>query len=134
VVTGDQGAHRGGGDREGTGRGMEAFVLLRLVEGPAHGYELRQAMAEWGFRRANDDPSTLYKLLRLLDSEGYLASEWAAGEAGPARRVYRLTEAGQVRLHGRKHDLARQAQRITEFLNRYDEYFPAGASRNREID
>jgi hypothetical protein len=63
---------RRGRDQEGTGRGMEPFVLLRVAEGPAHGYELAQSIAALGFRRAADDPSVVYKVLRGLEDRGYL--------------------------------------------------------------
>jgi PadR family transcriptional regulator, regulatory protein PadR len=107
-----------------TGRGMEPFILLLLAEGAAHGYEVAQAMTDWGFRRAARDPSGMYKVLRQLEEQGYLGSDWAFEGAGPARRVYRLTKAGEAYLHERAQDLNRQAQRIAEFGERYRERFP----------
>lgn len=107
-------------------------MLLHLAEGPAHGWELREAMAGWGFRRAAEDPSTLYKLLRQMEAEGSLVSEWAPGASGPARRVYRLTGAGQARLHERMADLERQGRRIAALMDRYRERFPAGTSPGKE--
>jgi DNA-binding PadR family transcriptional regulator len=98
---------------------MEPFVLLSLAERPAHGYELAQAIAALGFRRAADDPSVLYKLLGRLQDQGYLRSEWGAAGAGPPPRTYRLTRAGRVYLHERAADLERQAERIKTFLARY---------------
>lgn len=106
-------------DREGTGRGMEPFVLLILADGPAHGYELAQAIAALGFRRAADDPSVLYKLLRGLEHDGYLTSEWGVARAGPPPRRYRLTRAGRGYLDERAAGLERQARRIQVFLDRY---------------
>jgi PadR family transcriptional regulator PadR len=98
---------------------MEPFVLLRLAEGPAHGYELAQAIAALGFRRAADDPSVLYKLLRGLQDGGYLTSDWGAAGAGPPPRTYRLTRSGWAYLDERAQDLERQAKRIRVFLARY---------------
>jgi PadR family transcriptional regulator PadR len=98
---------------------MEPFLLLRLAEGPAHGYELAQAIASLGFRRASADPSVLYKLLRALESEGLAESSWSEGEGGPPRRVYALTAAGEDYLHARAADLQRQATRIALFVDRY---------------
>jgi DNA-binding PadR family transcriptional regulator len=98
---------------------MEPFVLLNLAEGPAHGYELAQNIAALGFRRAGDDPSVVYKLLRGLEEQGYLTSEWGAAGAGPPPRTYRLTAAGRAYLDERAADLEPQAKRIKDFLRRY---------------
>jgi len=99
---------------------MEPFVLLRLAEGPAHGYELAQAISSLGFRRASEDPSVLYKLLRALEEESLAESSWADGEGGPPRRVYKLTRAGMDYLHKRAADLRRQRERIASFLDGYE--------------
>jgi PadR family transcriptional regulator, regulatory protein PadR len=99
---------------------MEPFVLLSLAEdGPAHGYELAQNIAALGFRRASDDPSVVYKLLRGLEDQGYLTSEWGTAGGGPPPRTYRLTAAGRAYLDQRALDLERQAERIKDFLKRY---------------
>jgi poly-beta-hydroxybutyrate-responsive repressor len=118
------GATRDGtdGDPEGTPRGMEPFVLLRLAESAAHGYQLAQAIAALGFRRAADDPSVLYKLLRALESERLVESSWTEGAGGPPRRVYELTADGEEYLRARAADLERQAARIATFSERYQSW------------
>ncbi|MDQ6855019.1 MAG: helix-turn-helix transcriptional regulator [Actinomycetota bacterium] len=99
---------------------MEPFVLLSLAQGgPAHGYELAQSMAALGFRRAADDASVVYKLLRGLEDRGFLTSEWGAAAGGPPPRIYRLTATGRAYLDERAVDLERQAKRIKVFLERY---------------
>lgn len=99
---------------------MEPFVLLALADGPTHGYELAQAIASVGFRRASEDPSLLYKLLRGLEAEGLAESSWADGDGGPPRRMYTLTRSGEAYLHARAGDLRRQAKRIETFVQRYE--------------
>jgi PadR family transcriptional regulator PadR len=116
-------------DPSGTPRAMEPFVLLRLAEGAAHGYELAQALAALGFARAAADPSVLYKLLRALEAVGRAASTWQDGNGGPPRRVYALTPAGEADLHGCAADLARQADRLAGFGARYRAW--AGRTRKR---
>jgi PadR family transcriptional regulator len=120
------------GDPGGTPRGMEPFVLLSLADGPVHGYELAQAIASVGFRRAADDPSLLYKLLRALEAEGFATSTWADGEGGPPRRMYTLTSAGEDYLHARAADLRRQAQRIATFTERYQAWTKRAPRRTRK--
>jgi PadR family transcriptional regulator PadR len=105
---------------------MEPFVLLLLAEGPGHGYDLAQAMAAFGFRRAADDPSLVYKLLRGLQDQGYLTSEWGPAGAGPPPRMYRITQSGRAYLDERATDLERQAKRIETFFDRYHRHLAGG--------
>jgi DNA-binding PadR family transcriptional regulator len=107
-------------DREGTGRGMEPFVLLELAAGPTYGYQLAAAVAGFGFRRAEKDPSVVYKVLRALEARGYVSSGWSVDDVQvKPRRVYRLTESGERYLEERAADLRRHAQRIERLLARY---------------
>jgi PadR family transcriptional regulator, regulatory protein PadR len=108
-----------GPDREGTPRGMEPFVLLEIARGPAHGYEIARAIGALGFRRAAEDPSVLYKLLRTFEEEGLATSDWAIADAGPPRRVYSLTSKGREYLAQRADDLERQQKRIEVFLDEF---------------
>ncbi len=98
---------------------MEPFVLLRIANGPAHGYEIAQAIGALGFRRAAEDPSVLYKLLRTFEEEGLATSEWAIAESGPPRRVYQLTTKGHEYLAQRADDMERQKARIGLFLEQF---------------
>jgi DNA-binding PadR family transcriptional regulator len=109
----------GGPDREGTARGMEPFVLLQIAQGPAHGYDIARTIGALGFRRAAEDPSVLYKLLRTFEDEGMVTSDWAIAEAGAPRRIYELTTKGHEYLAQRADDLERQQARIALFLEQF---------------
>jgi PadR family transcriptional regulator, regulatory protein PadR len=54
------------------------------------GYELRQVLASKGMPI---EEGTLYPLLRRLEAQGVLHSEWRTDE-GPPRRYYVLSPAG----------------------------------------
>ena len=41
-------------------------------------------------------PCARYRTLRQLEKDGLLLSTWEAGPAGPARRVYTLSDAGRA--------------------------------------
>lgn len=75
-------------------RFVEPALLLLLTEGPRHGYELADLLGELS---PGDQPDmgNLYRLLRGLEEEGVVISEWGTDGPGPARRTYRLTEAGR---------------------------------------
>ena len=67
-------------------------VLLAVSLHRTHGYLIQEYLRELGF--VDLEISTLYRTLRHLEESGLLASSWQPGPAGPARRVYALTNAG----------------------------------------
>jgi PadR family transcriptional regulator PadR len=99
----------------------EAALLLLLRDDDAHGYELADALAEFvpGDRRI--DLGNLYRLLRALESEGLVASEWRAGRTGPAKRTYELTRLGERLLDDWAVALRRVEETVAGFLRRYEQ-------------
>jgi PadR family transcriptional regulator PadR len=71
-------------------RGVLVLAVLSQLRTPQYGYSLRQALAEQGMAI---EEGTLYPLLRRLESQGLLASEWRI-EDGPPRRYYTLSPEG----------------------------------------
>lgn len=65
-------------------------VLSRLRE-EHYGYSLRQALAADGLEM---EESTLYPLLRRLETQGVLVSEWREEEKRK-KRFYRLSAEGE---------------------------------------
>ena len=72
-------------------RGAVVLATLSQLRTPRYGYELRQALAEKGMPI---EEGTLYSLLRRLESQGLLKSEWRI-EDGPPRRYYALNADGR---------------------------------------
>ena len=75
-------------------RGALVLAVLSQLRDVQYGYSLRQALAERGMPI---EEGTLYPLLRRLEKQGVLASEWRI-EDGPPRRYYRLDDAGETLL------------------------------------
>jgi PadR family transcriptional regulator, regulatory protein PadR len=73
-------------------RGVIVLVTLSQLRSPQYGYSLRQALAERGMII---EEGTLYPLLRRLEGQGVLSSEWRI-EDGPPRRYYTLSPQGEV--------------------------------------
>ena len=86
--------HRGGGRGRGGGL-LEPAVFAALASQPAHGYDLRKAVEEMTDGLVCVDPGGIYRLLRRLEEDGFVESNWSAGEFGPQRREYRLTADGR---------------------------------------
>lgn len=72
-------------------RGVVVLATLSQLRAPRYGYELRQALADKGLPI---EEGTLYPLLRRLESQGLLKSEWKI-EDGPPRRYYSLNADGK---------------------------------------
>lgn len=75
-------------------RGVLVLAVLSRLREAQYGYSLRQALAERGMAI---EEGTLYPLLRRLESQGVLASEWRIDD-GPPRRYYRINDAGEALL------------------------------------
>lgn len=86
-----------------------------------HGYELLERIGEVAGAERSVDAGNVYRVLRALEEEGIVRSEWNAELPGPAKRTYELTDDG-LNLLDRWADALRETQdRITGFLQRYEE-------------
>jgi PadR family transcriptional regulator, regulatory protein PadR len=56
--------------------------------------ELTQRLSEAGLPPF--DSGAVYRTLRQLEATGLVSSFWDTSESGPARRMYSLTEAGEL--------------------------------------
>jgi PadR family transcriptional regulator PadR len=72
-------------------RGCLILAVLAELRVERYGYSLRRALEEQGMPI---DEGTLYPLLRRLESQGLLASEWRE-EAKRNKRFYRLSPDGR---------------------------------------
>ncbi|RDZ29274.1 PadR family transcriptional regulator [Lysobacter silvisoli] len=75
-------------------RGVVVLATLSQLRSPRYGYELRQALADKGMPI---EEGTLYPLLRRLETQGLLQSEWRTQD-GPPRRYYALNANGRALL------------------------------------
>jgi len=120
-----EGGHSEAGCRCQAGR-MRGLVqprlLLQLARKPAHGYELMEALDE-GAEGQAPDPGTLYRTLRALEEDGLVCSTWDTEGAGPARRVYELTEQGIEFLHAWAVSIRGTRAQLDRFLTGYAEQF-----------
>lgn len=72
-------------------RGCLTLAVLAQLRAEHYGYTLRKALAGLGL---DIDEGTLYPLLRRLESQQLLTSEWRE-ETGRKKRFYRLTPDGR---------------------------------------
>lgn len=73
-------------------RGTVVLACLAVLEQPGYGYRLLETLADFG---VSVDANTLYPLLRRLEKQGLLTSEWNTDEARP-RKFYRTSPDGRA--------------------------------------
>jgi PadR family transcriptional regulator, regulatory protein PadR len=101
-------------------RFMEPALLLLLEERSAHGYELLERLPALLGEDARVDMGNLYRILRALEEEGFVRSEWDASAPGPAKRRYELNAAGGRLLYQWVEALQHAQARIETFIERYE--------------
>lgn len=75
-------------------RGSLVLAVLTQLRSEQYGYTLRKALAAHGM---TIDEGTLYPLLRRLETQGLLVSEWREEEKRN-KRFYRLSADGKATL------------------------------------
>jgi PadR family transcriptional regulator PadR len=91
-------------------RGCLVLAVLAQLRTERYGYILRKALADQGM---DIDENTLYPLLRRLESQGLLVSQWREQDKRN-KRFYRLSTDGELMLK----QLLDEWQAINSSLNR----------------
>lgn len=100
---------------------LRPCVLVLLAEEAGHGYRLLGQLERFGIDPGSLDASLLYRVLRDMEEEGLLDSEWDSESQGPRRRVYRLNETGEEALRVWMEDLKRSRDEIERLLEAFEE-------------
>jgi poly-beta-hydroxybutyrate-responsive repressor len=108
---------------------LAPFVLLAVSMQRAHGYVIEDYLRALGLFGIT--MSTLYRTLRQMEKDGYLASSWEPGPTGPARRIYTLTDAGRTWLDASASMLDAYRQTIDRFFGLYSEAFGSRPKEGR---
>src|SRR5918997_6300949 len=116
----------GGEPRPGENNGFQVrprnwlvpVILLTLRDCTTYGYKLMEQTAKFGFQAMN--PGTFYRTLRHMERDGLCKSEWdTSSGAGPARRVYSITDAGEAYLGFWVEALDQYRRNIDTFFSLY---------------
>lgn len=75
-------------------RGTVVVAALATLRQPTYGYALRETLTDAGFAV---EGNTLYPLLRRLEKQGLLTSEWNTEESRP-RKFYQVSAEGEALL------------------------------------
>lgn len=91
-------------------RGTVVVAGLTVLRTPGYGYSLLETLSAAGFEV---EANTLYPLLRRLESQGLLTSEWNTDEARP-RKFYRTTEQGEAVVTALRDEWARLDRAVSD--------------------
>ena len=95
-------------------------MLLLLHCNEAHGYELSEGLLQFGYEKNPADSSTVYRTLRSLEEGGFVTSRWDTDSAGPARRLYKITQDGDEYLAWWVQDLHETERVLRRFSEMYE--------------
>jgi DNA-binding PadR family transcriptional regulator len=80
---------------------VRSAILALLTEGPRHGYQIIQDIAERSGGQWRPSPGSVYPALSALQDEGLVDDEKVDG-----RRIFALTAAGHEHVESRRDELA----------------------------
>ena len=93
-------------------RGTLTLCVLSQLHTPQYGYALLQLLSE---KNIGIEANTLYPLLRRLETQGMLASNWDTTESRP-RKFYYLSEEGIELYKTLKQEYLRTSHTINQIL------------------
>lgn len=93
---------------------LEVCVLAVVARAETYGYEIAQRLQDAGLGTVKG--GTLYPILTRLERDGLLTSAWRAGEAGPGRKYFAITPAGERALRERTEDWVTFTERATTLM------------------
>jgi DNA-binding PadR family transcriptional regulator len=94
-------------------RGMIVLAVLSQLDEEQYGYSLLKRLSDQGLGL---DQGTLYPLLRRLESQGLLSSDWKIEGSRP-RRYYIISPAGQELLPRLKEEWNKIVSMMERMLN-----------------
>lgn len=74
-------------------RGILMLAVLSQLKEEQYGYSLKQMLDEQGMEI---NEGTLYPLLRRLESQGLLESDWQVVDDTRPRRYYKMSQEGEM--------------------------------------
>lgn len=108
------------------------MMLLHLRDWNAHGYELMKKLSQFGLDSI--DKGNFYRILRQLEKDAMVTSQWDTTSDGPAKRIYSITDAGEQYLEIWAGSLEHYQKMLDQFFNLYNPFFSAFSSPKDKAD
>ena len=94
-------------------RGTLSIAVLSQLSKDEYGYSLLKALSDKGLEV---DQSTLYPLLRRLEAQGLLQSDWRIMDEARPRRYYVISTQGKAVLSKLKKEWSVMAETMRQML------------------
>ncbi len=98
-----------------------AAFLAMLMKKPLYGYLLVEGLDDFGVESNFVPYGAAYRILRNMEAEGFVTSEWETEGNGPARRVYSITPAGEDYLKHWAESAKKNLLGVRKLINMVDE-------------
>ncbi len=95
-------------------RGVLSIAVLSQLSKEEYGYSLLKALSDRGMEI---DQSTLYPLLRRLETQGLLQSDWRIVDEARPRRYYVISPQGRTVLSKLKKEWSTMAATMQKMLS-----------------
>ena len=95
-------------------RGIQSLAVLSQLSKEQYGYSLLKALSDQGMEI---DQSTLYPLLRRLEAQGLLQSDWRIVDEARPRRYYVISAQGKAVLTKLKKEWSAMTATMTQMLS-----------------
>jgi len=99
---------------------VRAWFLLSLSRGKSYGYELIGSIPRVIPEESLQSSSVMgnyYRILRTLEQDNLITSEWDTTGAGPARRIYSITPQGVEELELVINYIKQTKEFVDKFIN-----------------
>ena len=94
-------------------RGILSLAVLSQLSKEQYGYSLLKALSDQGMEI---DQSTLYPLLRRLETQGLLQSDWRIVDEARPRRYYVISTQGKAVLTKLKREWSLMSETMKQML------------------
>jgi len=102
-------------------RFIEPVLLLMIRErGRTYGYNLSNELTKYAFTDAEIERAALYRTLKILETNGFVVSEWDVAGSGPARKQYSLTKQGERHLRQWAQVLNKVGKSMAHFVRKVE--------------
>lgn len=95
---------------------LESLILAVLGDEGIHGYEIARRIKVRSGDALSVGEGLLYPTLHKMNRDGLVTAEWVTEEGRPARKEYRLTEAGSKALAASQETWQRFARGVSRVM------------------
>ena len=96
---------------------LYAVFLYLLMDNSLSGYTLTEELSKVGINPSYIPSGIAYRLLRDMEANGLLVSKWETSGSGPAKRVYKITDAGKKYLEAWIIEAKRNLKTMQNLIN-----------------